>query len=193
VYNKPGWRRLVEAESEAQSLQTLYGAKAVDASTGPLLECIAGNPAADLLHFAMHGSYDPNGLQDGLVLVDGRILDPAVVRGVRLSRTPVVFLNACQVGSGDRVLGDYAGMAEAFLFAGASAVVAPLWSINDTVARELALRFYENVFKGASPAGALRAERANLKDAASTTSATSLAYQFFGHPAMRITRPTDGG
>jgi CHAT domain-containing protein len=101
---------------------------------------------------------------------------------------PFVFLNACQVGGGEQILGDYAGLAEAFLFAGASGVVAPLWSIDDRLARELAVRFYERTFEGAGPADVLRRERAAFRSAPDVTSATFLAYQYFGHPALRLRR-----
>lgn len=184
VYNKPGWQRLEAAEEEARLLQQHYAAAPVNADSAAVLKCLEGDPAADLLHFALHGIYDPNSIEEGLVLVDGAYLDPLNVRGSALGRAPFVFLNACQVGSGSRVLGQYAGMAEAFLYAGASGVVAPLWSVNDTAAREIALAFYEATFSGEAPARALRRARA----AFSGTSGSCLAYQFFGHPALRLQR-----
>ena len=54
-------------------------------------------------------------------------------------RAPFVFLNACQVGSAGEMLGSYNGIAEAFLQAGATAVVAPLWNVDDTIAQKIAL------------------------------------------------------
>ena len=53
-----------------------------------------------------------------------------------MPRPMFVFLNACQVGAGQRVLGDYAGLATAFLSAGAAGVVAALWNVHDLAARE---------------------------------------------------------
>ena len=94
------------------------------------------------------------------MLVDGDVIDPLVVKGGSLTEAPLVFLNACQVGSGQETLGDYAGLAESFLFAGASAVVAPLWSIDDGVASALAERFYTRAFDGETVAEIVRAERA---------------------------------
>ena len=112
-----------------------------------------------------------------------------MVKGARLTSGPFVFLNACQVGSGNEVLGDYAGMAASFLYAGAAAVVAPLWSIDDGVARTIAEHFYEQAFAGIAPAEILRSERASFGAGATTpTSSASLAYQFFGHPSLRLRR-----
>ena len=99
-----------------------------------------------------------------------------------------MFLNACQVGSGNLILGDYAGLAAAFLRAGASGVVAPLWSVRDEVARSIALDFYRRCLDADSPASALRVARGAFRDSLDTTSATYLAYQYFGHPKMRLRR-----
>jgi hypothetical protein len=76
----------------------------------------------------------------------------------------------------------------AFLYAGASGVVAPLWSIEDAIAKEIALRFYEQTFAGMAPAEFLHGERCKFRDTSSDISATCIAYHFFGHPAMRLIR-----
>jgi CHAT domain-containing protein len=186
--NVPGWQRLQQAEDEASEIEVRWNGIHVEAATDPVLKCIKGVPPGDLLHFALHGNYDPNSTLNGLILVDGEALDPTTVKGCNLARTPFVFLNACQVGQGNAVLGDYSGMAAAFLYAGASGVVAPLWSIKDTIAKEIALNFYAKTFDGMAPAEFLCGERSRFKDSSATISATCLAYQFFGHPAMRLVR-----
>ncbi len=187
VYDQPGWNRLLDAEAEAAELCRLYAGLPVDAGPVTVLRCLAGDPDADVLHFSLHGVYDPGSTVDGLVLVDGSTLDPFQVKGGVLKSAPFVFLNACQVGAGSKLLGDYAGMAEAFLYAGASGVIAPLWSISDTLARGVARRFYEEAFQGTPPAEVLRGERAHF--AQDTPSATALAYLYYGHPSLRLKRP----
>jgi hypothetical protein len=188
VYNRPGWNRLVKAEEEAATFGDTYGAVTVNAAADDVLKCLEGTPPADLMHFAVHGIYDPTGTQDGLVLTDGHILDPLQVKGSTFAGTPFVFLNACQVGNGNRILGDYAGLAEAFLYSGAAGVVAPLWSVQDTIAKELALYFYDNAFRGEGVGEVLRRQRALFTKSDDPISATYLAYQYFGHPQMRLTR-----
>ena len=158
-----------------------------------MLECLSHAPAYDVIHFAVHGTYAEPGtggaVQPRILLADGTFLDENTVMGLEpLPGTPLVFLNACQVGSGHQVLGDYAGMAAAFLYAGAAAVIAPLWSIDDTAAKDIGLRFYERVFAGASPAEALRLERASFLTSPETASSTFLAYQFYGHPSLKVER-----
>jgi hypothetical protein len=186
VYPQVAWR-LVDAEEEAAALVARYEATAVDAASATVIACLKGEPPADVLHFAVHGTYAPEGVLEGLILVDGARLDPMVVKGCALPRAPFVFLNACQVGSSNEVLGDYSGMAEAFLHAGAAAVIAPLWSIDDTAAKNLALRFYRRVFEdGVPPATALREERRGFAGPEGDRAATRLAYQYFGHPGLTL-------
>lgn len=189
VYGQqPGWKRLPEAEAEAAELTGDYGAVDVAAEMDAVLKCLKGDPAADVLHFCVHGQCDPTGVQDGLVLTDGKALDPWRVKGVEFKAPVFVFLNACQVGQGYELLGDYAGLADAFLFAGAAGVIAPLWSIDDALSRELAIEFYERAFAGSVPADVLRERRAQFTEESAPTSSTFMAYQFFGHPDMRLER-----
>ncbi len=173
---------------EAEDLMRAYRGTSVEASLRSLLDLLKGNPPADLLHFAVHGKYDPDGTENGLALTDGYFLRPPQVQGRKLPGAPFVFLNACQVGSGSLILGDYAGLAAAFLRGGASGVVAPLWSVKDDVARAIALDFYGRCLAGEAPASALRTARRAFTDSPETTSATYLAYQFFGHPRMQLQR-----
>ena len=188
VYDMPGWERLEEAEGEASDLVKTQEATPVKAVVEDVLALLRGQPPADLIHFAVHGNYDGDGTLDGLIFVDGNALDPLAVRGTPISGTPFVFLNACQVGRGNQLLGDYSGMAEAFLYAGASGVIAPLWSIDDHLARQIAARFYERALKGDAAADILRSERAAFVDSPDTISSTYVAYQYFGHPALRLER-----
>ena len=186
-YEQPGWSRLEHAEAEAAALVERYHAISVDAMTDKVVGCLLGDPAAEVLHFSLHGKYDPGSAKQGLVLVDGDVIDPLVVKGGALAHAPLVFLNACQVGTGQQTLGDYAGLAESFLFAGASAVVAPLWSIDDAVASALAERFYSKAFAGEALAEIVRIERATFGTGESNSS-TLVAFQFFGHPALHLER-----
>ena len=189
VYELPGWQRLLAAEAEAADLVAAHLATPVDATTAGVLGLLHGTPPSDVIHFAVHGSYGAAPGADGLILVDGSTLDPIVVLGTPLHGHPFVFLNACQVAQGDQLLGDQAGLAAAFLSAGASAVIAPLWSIDDQLARQISARFYERALKGDPPAEIMRTERAAFLDDPKTVSSTYMAYQYFGHPGLRLEVP----
>jgi len=202
----PSWPRLESAEQESAELATAWTpAHVVQPFFRDVVRCLEGDPAADVLHFALHGQFDPQGVDEGLVLLApdpaaagefvARFLQPDHIRAVSLGRQPFVFLNACQVGAGKQVLGDYAGMAAAFLFAGASGVVAPLWNVDDTVASAIALEFYRSAYADdAVPvAEILRRVRARytreaVDSGTAGVSATFVSYQFFGHPRLLLRR-----
>jgi hypothetical protein len=187
-YSGSGWTALPEATKEAEALAGDYQAIAIDAQLVAVLGLLRGDPKVDLFHFAIHGRYEGDAGTDGLVMVDGTVLNGNKVLARPLDGA-FVFLNACQVGAGNEILGGAAGLAADFVHAGASGVVAPLWSVNDRIAREIAAEFYARVLggQGVSPAVALRECRAKFRDAPDA-SATYLAYQFFGGPQMRLIR-----
>ena len=194
VYEGPSLQRLVSAEEEAKELKKTYHAASITAEGLPVRELLNGTPPADILHFAVHGKFDPQAATEGIQLVKGPPVVPDQIGGSNLrDRAPFVFLNACQIGSAQTVLGGYGGVAHAFLEAGASAVVAPLWSIDDGIAKGIALTFYEQALAAApgasapTVAGLLRQARHGLFDTAEAPSATYLAYQFYGHPSLRLT------
>lgn len=192
------WSKLESAEKEAEVLRERWpAARSVEAKLSPVLECLYGRPGADIIHFALHGQFATDDARQGLVLIDESgtypvYLKPSHVDAGKFSRAPLVFLNACQVGAGRAVLGNYSGMAGAFVRAGAAAVVAPLWSVNDETASEIALCFYQSVLDGAeAPAEVLRSFRAGvtlpaIAAGAPAASGTHIAYQFFGHPNLRL-------
>ena len=197
-----GWPQLPFAEAEAAALAERYPRTEVVAPVfRDVLKCLGGEPAADVLHVALHGRFDPQGVDQGLVLLapkpNGALgpqyLKPQHVDSVAMPRPTFLFLNACQVGQGQVALGDYAGLAAAFLRAGASGVVAALWNVEDEIASRVAEDFYTAVYGGddtPSVAEALRRIRAiytaDNVDAGTGASATFVAYQLFGHPRLRL-------
>lgn len=202
---------LPQAQAEALRFSANYApTTALEARRDQVEAVLEGTIPVDLLHVALHGQFDASTQEDGLVLLrpDGmggherEFLTALSVGGLLRNQatTPFVFLNACQAGAGNEVLGTYAGLAVAVLRTGASGVVAPLWNIDDTVAATLADRFYAGAL-GARPvavAELLRQFRADYTLAAvqadpEGVTATFLAYQFFGHPLfeLRLDRPAD--
>jgi CHAT domain-containing protein len=205
------WPALPSAEQEAAELAQEYPpSHIVQPLYDAVMRCLRGEPPADVMHFAMHGQFDPEGVDEGLVLLKpkqgggftAQYLQPPHVDSVEFGQAPFVFLNACQVGASKDVLGDYAGMAAAFLRAGAAGVVAPLWNVDDRIASALAHEFYEAAYSADPPSVAevLRRVRARYtRDAAiagatdseghPTIGPTLIAYQLFGHPRLRLVRP----
>ncbi|MFL6231878.1 MAG: CHAT domain-containing protein, partial [Thermoanaerobaculia bacterium] len=75
-----------------------------------------------------------------LLVMDG------VEKAFRASK-PLVFLNACEVGRQEPALVGSGGFAEAFMSLGASGVIAPLWSVKDSIAHRLAVELYDRIGK----------------------------------------------
>jgi CHAT domain len=182
-----GSARLPEAEEEADHLTSEYGATQVPADLAAVLACLEGRPAADLLHFAVHGKLDVTGLQDGIVMNDKSTLGFESILGVETGHSKLTFLNACQVGEAQEVLGDTAGIVPSFIRIGAQGVIAPLWKVDDAAARGFAERFYAELRAGGRVADFLARERAAAVDDVGSPRSTVLAYLFFGHPRLTVT------
>ncbi len=197
------WGDLPEAEAEVTNLAKFLapGVAVVPPDLHKVLKLLDGTPPADLMHFALHGNFDPLGIQGGLVLLqtDGgkttaQLLQENHVIGTKLAKEPFVYLNACQVGTGSSAtFGGYGGLAAAFLTAGARGVLAPLWNIQDGTASALAKEFYELSAgdERLPTAEILRRFRARytpeaVGDGKPDANATLIAFQLFGHPGLRL-------
>lgn len=119
-----------------------------------------------IVHFATHGLVDYqhpelSGLVLSLVDQDGKPQDGFLrlhdIYYLKLSANLVV-LSACNTGLGKEVRGEgLMGMTRGFMYAGATAVAASLWKVDDEATAELMKGFYEGMFrKGLTPAAALR-------------------------------------
>ncbi|MFF4444119.1 CHAT domain-containing protein [Streptomyces sp. NPDC001502] len=184
---------LRHATAEAEHLVAEYRAEAVEALVAPVLGSLRAGAGHDILHFAVHGKFDASDSEDGINMTDGAYLSRYSVRGVETSPVRLVFLNACQLGQGRSVLGSNAGMVPAFLSLGVGAVIAPLWNVDDEVAREFAEGFYRAALKGGTaPAEYVRQQRAATAGAAGAGLSTPLAYLFFGHPRLTIVWDREG-
>ncbi len=171
----------------------MYRAEAVEALIEPVLGSLRAGAGHDILHFAVHGRFDAADSEDGINMTDGTYLSRHSVRGIETSPVRLVFLNACQLGQGRSVLGSNAGMVPAFLGLGVGAAIAPLWNVDDQVAKEFAEGFYRAALEsGAAPAEYVRQQRAATRGAAGADLSTPLAYLFFGHPRLTIEWDPEG-
>ena len=107
------------------------------------------------LHIATHAHPDEaTGYFTGLRL--GRdVIDLEEIRQWRLGAR-LVTLSACQTGQGRWYYGDeIAGLAQAFLSAGAQSIIASLWLAADEFTAQLMTMFYQALSAASSPAAAL--------------------------------------
>jgi CHAT domain-containing protein/tetratricopeptide (TPR) repeat protein len=120
-----------------------------------------------IVHFATHGLInsrhaDLSGIVLSLVDQEGKpqngFLRLYDIYNMNLS-SDLVVLSACQTALGKDIKGEgLVGLTRAFMYAGASRIVASLWKTEDRATAVLMNRFYESLLanNGMSPAAALR-------------------------------------
>lgn len=200
-----GLRRLPMAENEAQAIVQGWQGVPLAAMAGPVRDLLQANlhngfthvGGVEAVHFAGHGDFDPTRPDSSaLFLQDGTPLRSNLFRAARYGgeRQPLMFLNACMLGIGGELLGDMAGFPGNSLRGGFGGVIGALWEVDDTVAHNFALEFWERALPKAPAAGEpvgeilrdLRAKYLPAKDADPVS--TYLAYVYYGHPRLTLER-----
>jgi hypothetical protein len=180
------------AARERELLVGTYRAEAVALRSDAVLRFLTGG-SVQAAHFACHGRMSITDPDASLLVMEDtpRDLTPLSVARSEVCeglgrQHPLVFLNACEVGGSAASLSLVAGFPAAFLYAGAAALVSPLWAVNDERAHRIAEQFYRQVLAagGGQPLGAaLRDVRRRWKDEAHLT---FLAYVLYGDPLARV-------
>jgi CHAT domain-containing protein len=147
-----------EIEREVDAVrQVLGGARVLRGAEATRRALAGGKTPPSVLHVACHGIYaegapEASGLRLGdawLSLREVYALD---------ATAPLVVLSGCETGRGTVHAGDeWVGLVRGFLQAGARAVVAALWEVDDAEAVELMRDFYSSLAAGSGVAGALGA------------------------------------
>lgn len=191
-YNRStGLSPLPEAEDEVKELERTLKAVRLNCDSAALKALLGAviSGGVQAVHFAGHGRVDPTRPGDAAFYLDnGAALSPAFFRRSVLGRkhAPFIFLNACMVGTAGEMLGDLGGFPGNCLAGGFTALVAPLWAVDDSVAKSIALEFYQAALAqpGRSVAEVLRDLRANYRSDAPV--ASYLAYVYYGNPHLKL-------
>ncbi|OGA81261.1 MAG: hypothetical protein A2711_10835 [Burkholderiales bacterium RIFCSPHIGHO2_01_FULL_63_240] len=199
---RSGWRKLQQAMEEGAQLVQRYQAVQLAADAPQIKKLLTARlgdvdpgHGAEAVHFACHGeAMQQHALDAAVILADGMRLSPLVFANAPLGKrsSPFLFMNACQVGKASELLASFSGFAGEAIKGGFRGFLAPLWSVEDQLARDIALGFYEQVFgdAGHAPrpvAEVLREMRARFADT-EPNSLTRLAYVFYGHPGLTLSR-----
>ncbi|QMW01511.1 CHAT domain-containing protein [Spirosoma foliorum] len=114
--------------------------------------------AYSAIHFGCHGQFDNFFPEHSCLLLNGQLTVQQIVNRLRLQRSPLVTLGACQTGMTESTTGgDQTGLSQALFMAGAKTVLASLWSVNDESTRVLFEHFYRKRAEfGVSEAEALQ-------------------------------------
>ncbi len=155
-------RSLPSARNEIEALAALFGDRLkglrdTQATLGTLKQLGQTDELAkyDIIHFATHAVLDHLAPSQSRILLHNSSLACTDIMNLKFCARLVV-LASCQGALGHRYAGDEVmGLAQAFFFAGARAVVASLWPVEDSATTELMRRFYSRLDAGCGVAQAL--------------------------------------
>ncbi|MGR9249957.1 CHAT domain-containing protein [Rhizobium leguminosarum] len=142
-------KALAQSQAEALAVNEAFAGDIVRPADFDDVVAVLTAPRS-LVHFVCHGEDKGTGGQALLLDSSGRLTESNLdgITGARAAITakgPVVFLNACKVGRGNPSLRGSRNFASQFIEMGAKAVIAPLWDVDDTIAHEVALTFYDAI------------------------------------------------
>lgn len=143
---------LTQAEAEAARIVQLVGGASYlnTAATRTALLTEAVNYR--YVHLSCHGWFNPVWpLSSSIALADGEFDVADALRELRLN-AELVCLSACETGRSHILRGDeLIGLARAFLYAGAPAVLVSHWVVDECSTRLLFERFYQELAAGFTP------------------------------------------
>lgn len=180
-------KKLKFAEAESKMVCEKFNGEPIKPASYENIRQRLQTKEVSLLHFACHGKSKDNDVEQTLLLDDDGELTLIELKGDNVfsayfsSKQPFVFLNACEVGRQQAALSGAGGFPAVLIDLGARAVVAPAWSVKDTIAHEIAAEFYKQVEEqpGKPFAAILQEIR---KCAYQKGEDTYAAYCFYGDP-----------
>lgn len=153
---------LPSAGREATDVAALFGTTALlgkEASADKL----AGAGKVAYLHLATHGFLNARNPAASYVQLASGPLPVEGIYDLKLDGVRLVTLSACQTALGEVNPGsELTTLADAFSLAGASAVVASLWSVDDQATQQLMTEFYRRLKAGENLAQALQGAQVKL-------------------------------
>jgi hypothetical protein len=145
-----GSRKLAHAEPEAALVTGKFPGSRVQPADLDTIDTTLKGSQVTLLHFTCHGA-ESDGDSQVIDLDAGGKLESGWVGGLEGfkalfgRRGTLVFLNACDVGRSTPALVGIGGFASEFIQLGAVAVIAPMWSVRDSLAHEIAVKVYDGI------------------------------------------------
>jgi len=177
---------------ETQQLALLDGYNAVQGNTHAL-KTLFQDPPQGIVHFAGHGTLDQAHDEFEILLEDGA-LDTSTWRSMAPS-DPLAhtffFFNACDVGQAKQTGNFVDGFGPAVLSRGASGYIGALWPVNDQVAADFSVEFYQLLQKEmqAGPADVSDTLQRTRRDVyGRTKNPTALAYVLYGDTNLKFVR-----
>lgn len=152
--------RLHHSVEEAQQVVKRFGGNWH--SEAGASQSVFSEMPCQVLHISAHGQYRMDQPEFSYIqLADGPLYTDDLFQ-YDLSYE-LVTLSACETGRSYAAAGDeLIGLGRGFLFAGAGALIASLWRVDDALTLELMETLYEQLDNGASKAAALRTAQITL-------------------------------
>ncbi|MDZ7968277.1 MAG: CHAT domain-containing tetratricopeptide repeat protein, partial [Nostoc sp. DedSLP03] len=163
-------QNLPGAEAEVRSIKEILPDSEVYIHNEATLEKFRSQALRfDFLHLATHGCFKTEDckkvkLKKNTLLFADKPLDIANAALLGLQGTQLITLSACQTAVDTNLNDDSTGLAGvAYIFerAGAKAVMASLWAVDDRATQQLMIQFYQNLKQGMTKGEAL--QQAKLK------------------------------
>jgi CHAT domain-containing protein len=175
AFGNPTGANLPAAENEVKAIAKVFPSTEV-LSGGEVTKVALNNEERlnkRIVHFATHGILNATTPSESYIQLASSSspsqehLTVGEVWDLPFKKVTLVTLSACESALGDKEPdgGEITTLAEAFSSAGATTVLASLWSVGDESTKELMVEFYRQLAAGVSKAEALqRAELKLLKD-----------------------------
>jgi CHAT domain-containing protein/Flp pilus assembly protein TadD len=168
-FPKDETRNLPGAEIEVKNIVSQFpGSEAYVGAKATLSNFKTQASKFPFLHLATHGCFEKGGcaelgLESNSLLFADKPYNIADAALLGLKNTQLIVLSACQTSlQADSNGEEFAGISYIFERAGASAVIATLWNVDDEATKDLMVEFYQNLKKGNSKAEALRQAKISL-------------------------------
>jgi CHAT domain-containing protein len=172
AFGNPTGANLPAAESEVKAIAQVF----------PSTEVLSGGEVTKvalqteqrlnkkIVHFATHGILNATTPSESYIQLaassepDQQRLTVGEVWDLPFKKVSLVTLSACESALGDKEPdgGEITTLAEAFSSAGATTVLASLWSVGDESTKELMVEFYRQLAAGQSKAEALQSAEVKL-------------------------------
>lgn len=172
AFGNPTGANLPAAESEVKAIAEVF--PSTEVLSGGEVTKVALNSEQRLnkkiVHFATHGILNATAPAESYIQLaaspgtEQSHLTVGEVWDLPFQKVTLVTLSACESALGDKEPdgGEITTLAEAFSSAGATTVLASLWSVGDESTKELMVEFYRQLAAGQSKAEALQSAEVKL-------------------------------
>jgi CHAT domain-containing protein len=172
AFGNPTGANLPAAEAEVKAIAQVF--PSTEVLSGGAVTKVALNAEQRLnkriVHFATHGILNATTPSESYIQLAKAAtpgqehLTVGEVWDLPFKKVTLVTLSACESALGDKEPdgGEITTLAEAFSSAGATTVLASLWSVGDESTKELMVEFYRQLAAGQSKAAALQSAEVKL-------------------------------